>query len=84
MQVREDPVFRREGPDIHVDAVLSITQVCFALLPNMPGCEARDPFYLIKGFGDWFSLFLLPITVMCASYASSLLVPFDNSDPFFY
>ncbi|GMP41832.1 hypothetical protein CsSME_00011794 [Camellia sinensis var. sinensis] len=25
-QVREDPVFRREGPDIHVDAVLGITQ----------------------------------------------------------
>jgi len=27
LQVREDPVFRREGSDIHVDAVLSITQV---------------------------------------------------------
>ena len=27
LQVREDPVFRREGADIHVDAVLSITQV---------------------------------------------------------
>ena len=26
-QVRADPVFRREGSDIHVDAVLSITQV---------------------------------------------------------
>ncbi|XP_020233367.1 chaperone protein dnaJ GFA2, mitochondrial isoform X2 [Cajanus cajan] len=26
MKVREDPVFRREGSDIHVDAVLSITQ----------------------------------------------------------
>ncbi|PSS26452.1 Chaperone protein like [Actinidia chinensis var. chinensis] len=26
IKVREDPVFRREGPDIHVDAVLSITQ----------------------------------------------------------
>ncbi|CAK9140358.1 unnamed protein product [Ilex paraguariensis] len=26
IMVREDPVFRREGPDIHVDAVLSITQ----------------------------------------------------------
>ncbi|KAL5719236.1 hypothetical protein ACHQM5_012041 [Ranunculus cassubicifolius] len=26
MRVREDPVFRREGSDIHVDAVLSITQ----------------------------------------------------------
>uniref|UniRef100_A0A5B7A014 DNAJ heat shock family protein n=1 Tax=Davidia involucrata TaxID=16924 RepID=A0A5B7A014_DAVIN len=25
-KVREDPVFRREGPDIHVDAVLSVTQ----------------------------------------------------------
>jgi len=29
MQVREDPVFRREGSDIHVDTVLSITQVMF-------------------------------------------------------
>ncbi|XP_068659019.1 chaperone protein dnaJ GFA2, mitochondrial-like isoform X1 [Aristolochia californica] len=26
IRVREDPVFRREGPDIHVDAVISITQ----------------------------------------------------------
>ncbi|KAI5681960.1 hypothetical protein M9H77_03188 [Catharanthus roseus] len=26
LKVREDPVFRREGADIHVDAVLSITQ----------------------------------------------------------
>ncbi|XXG88087.1 hypothetical protein AAC387_Pa12g0346 [Persea americana] len=26
IKVREDPVFRREGPDIHVDAVLSVTQ----------------------------------------------------------
>jgi molecular chaperone DnaJ len=26
VKVRDDPVFRREGPDIHVDAVLSITQ----------------------------------------------------------
>ncbi|KAA8515705.1 hypothetical protein F0562_018684 [Nyssa sinensis] len=25
-KVREDPVFRREGPNIHVDAVLSVTQ----------------------------------------------------------
>jgi len=29
LQVREDPVFRREGSDIHVDTVLSITQVMF-------------------------------------------------------
>jgi len=29
VQVRDDPVFRREGSDIHVDAVLSITQVMF-------------------------------------------------------
>ncbi|KAK7846901.1 chaperone protein dnaj gfa2 [Quercus suber] len=27
IKVREDPVFRREGADIHVDAVLSITQM---------------------------------------------------------
>lgn len=26
IKVREDPIFRREGPDIHVDTVLSITQ----------------------------------------------------------
>ncbi|ERN13326.1 hypothetical protein AMTR_s00041p00094410 [Amborella trichopoda] len=26
IKVREDPVFRREGPDIHVDAVVSFTQ----------------------------------------------------------
>ena len=27
LQVKEDPVFRREGADIHVDTNLSITQV---------------------------------------------------------
>lgn len=27
LQVREDPVFRREGANIHVDSVLSVTQV---------------------------------------------------------
>ena len=27
LQVREDPVFRREGSDIHVNSVLSVTQV---------------------------------------------------------
>ncbi|XAR63418.1 hypothetical protein NMG60_11023340 [Bertholletia excelsa] len=26
LKIREDPVFRREGPDIHVDAVLNIAQ----------------------------------------------------------
>ncbi|KAL9275940.1 Chaperone protein dnaJ GFA2, mitochondrial-like protein, partial [Drosera capensis] len=26
IRVRDDPVFRREGPDIHVDAILSIAQ----------------------------------------------------------
>ncbi|KAM7472476.1 hypothetical protein LguiA_010659 [Lonicera macranthoides] len=26
IRVREDPIFRREGPDIHVDAILSINQ----------------------------------------------------------
>lgn len=29
LQVREDPVFRREGLDVHVNAVLSFTQVMF-------------------------------------------------------
>ncbi|BAB11067.1 DnaJ protein-like [Arabidopsis thaliana] len=29
LKVREDPVFRREGSDIHVDAVLSVTQHLF-------------------------------------------------------
>ncbi|KAI8571550.1 hypothetical protein RHMOL_Rhmol01G0128500 [Rhododendron molle] len=32
IKVREDPVFRREGADIHVDAVLSITQAITAIL----------------------------------------------------
>jgi hypothetical protein len=27
LQVREDPIFRREGNHVHVDAVLSIAQV---------------------------------------------------------
>lgn len=31
LQVKEDPVFRREGADIHVDTVLSITQVIFVV-----------------------------------------------------
>ncbi|KAK9154948.1 hypothetical protein Sjap_002428 [Stephania japonica] len=26
IKIREDPVFRRDGPDIHVDAMLSVTQ----------------------------------------------------------
>lgn len=30
-QVREDPVFRREKGDIHVDTVLNVTQVIVAL-----------------------------------------------------
>uniref|UniRef100_A0A2N9FHA7 Chaperone DnaJ C-terminal domain-containing protein n=1 Tax=Fagus sylvatica TaxID=28930 RepID=A0A2N9FHA7_FAGSY len=36
IKVREDPVFRREGADIHVDAVLSITQVM--MLSNVFFC----------------------------------------------
>ena len=36
LQVREHPVFRREGADIHVDAVLSITQVM--MLSNVFFC----------------------------------------------
>lgn len=32
LQVKEDPVFRREGADIHVDTVLSITQVILLIL----------------------------------------------------
>uniref|UniRef100_A0A803NAT2 Uncharacterized protein n=1 Tax=Chenopodium quinoa TaxID=63459 RepID=A0A803NAT2_CHEQI len=31
IKVREDPVFRREGSNIHVDAVLSITQILLLL-----------------------------------------------------
>lgn len=34
LQVREDPVFRREGADIHVDTVLSITQVMLSCRRN--------------------------------------------------
>ncbi|KAL4561576.1 hypothetical protein LXL04_033745 [Taraxacum kok-saghyz] len=33
-KVREDPVFRREGPNIHVDATLNITQVCPGTQPG--------------------------------------------------
>jgi molecular chaperone DnaJ len=29
LQVREDPIFRREGNHVHVDAVLSMAQVPF-------------------------------------------------------
>lgn len=32
LKVRDDPIFRREGSDIHVDAVLSITQVTTTIL----------------------------------------------------
>lgn len=38
LQVREDPVFRREGSDIHVDAVLSITQVMIFDEENLQQC----------------------------------------------
>ncbi|KAK7348708.1 hypothetical protein VNO80_23333 [Phaseolus coccineus] len=38
--VREDPVFRREGSDIHVDAVLSITQYWFIILGKQIGVMA--------------------------------------------
>ncbi|KAL6493885.1 Chaperone protein dnaJ gfa2, mitochondrial [Orobanche gracilis] len=40
IKVREDPVFRREGSDIHVDAVLSITQAILggtAQVPTLTG-----------------------------------------------
>nr|GMD70387.1 chaperone protein DnaJ GFA2, mitochondrial [Ipomoea batatas] len=33
LKVREDPVFRRERSDIHVDAVLTITQVISLSIP---------------------------------------------------
>ncbi|RWW60283.1 hypothetical protein BHE74_00032727 [Ensete ventricosum] len=33
--VREDPVFRREKADIHVDAVLSVTQVPSSVFMNL-------------------------------------------------
>ncbi|GFY92162.1 gametophytic factor 2 [Actinidia rufa] len=36
IKVREDPVFRREGPDIHVDAVLSITQAILGGTVQVP------------------------------------------------
>jgi len=32
LQVREDPIFRREGNHVHVDSVLSISQVNLVLL----------------------------------------------------
>jgi hypothetical protein len=31
LQVHEDPVFRREKGDIHVDAVLNVTQVIYCM-----------------------------------------------------
>ncbi|KAL6569796.1 hypothetical protein OROMI_014310 [Orobanche minor] len=36
IKVREDPVFRREGSDIHVDAVLSITQAILGGTTQVP------------------------------------------------
>lgn len=39
LQVREDPVFRREGSDIHVDAVLSISQVMLSLMFHFIGID---------------------------------------------
>ncbi|KAL4567750.1 hypothetical protein LXL04_023343 [Taraxacum kok-saghyz] len=33
-KVREDPVFQREGPNIHADATLNITQVCPGTQPG--------------------------------------------------
>ncbi|KAG6402801.1 hypothetical protein SASPL_135014 [Salvia splendens] len=49
IKVREDPVFRREGADIHVDATLSITQqpfhACFPFLSD----EHVDSFEAILG-----------------------------------
>ncbi|XP_058088170.1 chaperone protein dnaJ GFA2, mitochondrial-like [Magnolia sinica] len=36
VKVREDPVFQREGPDIHVDAVLSITQAVLGGTVQVP------------------------------------------------
>ncbi|KAK2379252.1 chaperone protein dnaJ GFA2, mitochondrial [Trifolium repens] len=36
IKVREDPVFRREGLDIHVDAVLSITQAILGATIEVP------------------------------------------------
>uniref|UniRef100_A0A7C8ZKZ8 J domain-containing protein n=1 Tax=Opuntia streptacantha TaxID=393608 RepID=A0A7C8ZKZ8_OPUST len=36
IKVREDPIFRREGSDIHVDAVLSITQAILGGTVQVP------------------------------------------------
>ncbi|KAH7544770.1 hypothetical protein FEM48_Zijuj01G0021500 [Ziziphus jujuba var. spinosa] len=36
IRVREDPVFRREGADIHVDAILSITQAILGGTIHVP------------------------------------------------
>ncbi|GAB4828111.1 hypothetical protein Ancab_035026 [Ancistrocladus abbreviatus] len=36
IKVREDPVFRREGSDIHVDAVLSVTQAILGGTIHVP------------------------------------------------
>eukprot|EP00262_Sarcandra_glabra_P002455 TRINITY_DN1275_c0_g1_i1.p1 TRINITY_DN1275_c0_g1~~TRINITY_DN1275_c0_g1_i1.p1 ORF type:complete len:197 (+),score=33.82 TRINITY_DN1275_c0_g1_i1:73-663(+) len=36
IKVREDPIFRREGPDIHVDAVLNVTQAILGGTVQVP------------------------------------------------
>lgn len=49
LKVREDPVFRREGSDIHVDAVLSITQV---MVFDEEILEQYSCNYLVECFWD--------------------------------
>lgn len=45
VQVREDPVFRREKGDVHVDAVLNVTQVIWCMFLD---CVHVRPTNIVK------------------------------------
>ena len=49
LQVREDPIFRREGNHVHVDSVLSIAQVSLSLIFSFSKCSDQGtcPCYAI-------------------------------------
>ncbi|CAK7330743.1 unnamed protein product [Dovyalis caffra] len=68
IKVREDPVFRREGSNIHVDAVLGITQ-----------CISRFSFTnSIVGFKLWVMLYLY--IYLLSNFGGTIQVPTLTGD----
>ncbi|GFZ02772.1 gametophytic factor 2 [Actinidia rufa] len=82
IKVREDPVFRREGPDIHVDAVLSITQVRAGTQPGQKvvlkrkGIKTRNSY----SFGDQYVHFNVSIPSNLTPRQRELIEEFSKEE----